>query len=412
MNVALVGFSLHRYCDVQSVSAVPCALLEPPARRVAMTDSTNTPRRTGSFRIDGIHPQSKMPAGAAIGNGKRVQPATLSRVHVGRVRELADQFAAPGSVGFSNQIPSLLIVFGILMATVSAIAHPTWIPFGPVASLGGVLAWVVLGDDQGRGALKERFLRWLRVWPIWEYVLLIVVLAWIVGLGVLHEAWVSMVMGFVTAIAVVSIYYLTVVFSLRRERSEIEQKYHAIVGELTESAADPHAILREMPVAMGENWIPLFEREFGYEAYRETAECLIVERPELLQRQPRFHDFFCDFLGDCIRYRRGPLRAVMSLPRCYRFMVEKRDVIDYMAKLSEVEPATTGSLKSQMEVADAWWAVSENARTMPYQWAAKRRAVDRYTRIHDAIPDPMEQLHVKTRIDVVIDGDEAFDSSM
>ncbi len=382
---------------------------EPPARQFEMTESTNTRHRNGSFRIDGVHPEVNKPAAAGPGNGKKGPGATLSRSHTDRVRVLADQFVAPGSVGFSKQIPLLLTGFGILTAAVSAIANPTWIPFGPMASLGGILTWVVLGDDQGSGPLKERFLRWLRVWPIWEYLFLLVVVAWVVGLAVLHEAWISMVMGLVTGIAVVSIYYLTVVFALRRERAEIEQSYRATVAELADAGTDPQAIRGDIPVALGENWIPLYEREYGHEAYRKAAERLIVGQPELLERRPRWHDFFCEFLGDCIRYRRGPVRAIMSLPRCYRFMVERRDVIDYVARLSEAESHATDTLKSQMEVADAWWSVSENARTIAYQRAAKRRAVNVYERLYDAIPDPMERLHVKTRIDVVIDGDEEVD---
>jgi hypothetical protein len=193
----------------------PCLLSrdrKPPARQVAMTESTDTRQPSRLFRTDGIHAKANKPAGAECGNGERRQEAARLRLPVDRVRALADQFVSPGSVAFSKQIPLFLLGLGVLTAAVSAIANPAWIPFGPMVSLGGIITWVVLGDDHGRGPLKSRFLHWLRVWPIWEYLFLLVVIAWLAGLAVLHEAWISMVMGLVTGIAVVSIYYLTVVF--------------------------------------------------------------------------------------------------------------------------------------------------------------------------------------------------------
>jgi hypothetical protein len=51
--------------------------------------------------------------------------------------------------------------------------------------------------------------------------------------------------------------------------------------------------------------------------------------------------------------------------------------------------------------------VADNARTAGYQRAARKRAVDWYKRVYASIDDPMEQLLIKSRIDVLIEGDDS-----
>jgi hypothetical protein len=50
--------------------------------------------------------------------------------------------------------------------------------------------------------------------------------------------------------------------------------------------------------------------------------------------------------------------------------------------------------------------VADNARTAAYQRAARKRAVGWYKRAYASIDDPMEQLLIKSRIDVLIEGDD------
>jgi hypothetical protein len=89
-------------------------------------------------------------------------------------------------------------------------------------------------------------------------------------------------------------------------------------------------------------------------------------------------------------------------------MVERADVRTYVTELVAAEKSNPLSdNRSQLELADSWWAVADNARTAGYQRAARKRAVDWYKRVYASIDDPMEQLLIKSRIDVLIEGDDS-----
>lgn len=97
--------------------------------------------------------------------------------------------------------------------------------------------------------------------------------------------------------------------------------------------------------------------------------------------------YLCFIKGDwkrglplCTRGGPEPLREMAAL--------DLKGADDYMNKIA---------------IADAWWELSEKARAGVYKQSARDRAVDWYAQAFAVMPDSLDKLHVKSRLDDAAD---------
>jgi hypothetical protein len=174
-------------------------------------------------------------------------------------RDLADSYVEPFSIRLVRWFPSVLCAVGVVLAFSLAYIRLSWFFFGPSMAISGIGVLLIAGDDIGRSPVKQRFLRWIRVWPIWEYVFWGMATIMLLVTSIVYVFWPPILMGGVVGVAIAAIFFLTVVLPLRERREGISAKYDRLVRELEKHGVSSLALEGGMPTLMGENWMPLFE---------------------------------------------------------------------------------------------------------------------------------------------------------
>ena len=70
-----------------------------------------------------------------------------------------------------------------------------------------------------------------------------------------------------------------------------------------------------------------------------------------------------------------------------------------LAQIAALDMAGSKDLAGQVAIADAWWDLAEKARTGVYRQASRDRAVTWYDQAFEAMPDSLDRMHVKSRLD-------------
>lgn len=117
------------------------------------------------------------------------------------------------------------------------------------------------------------------------------------------------------------------------------------------------------------------------------------------RKDPSKHDsgaalgrFLCFFKGD---WEKGlPLLA--------------KDENGQLRRIAREDIGGAADDRSQAAIGDAWWELSERARGGAYRTAARGRAMHWYRQAYDTMPDSLDRMHVKSRIE---DADDVAVSS-
>jgi hypothetical protein len=70
-----------------------------------------------------------------------------------------------------------------------------------------------------------------------------------------------------------------------------------------------------------------------------------------------------------------------------------------LQEVARLDIAGARTNTARIAVGDAWWNLSEVARTGAYRQAARDRAVYWYEQAFDSLPDSLDRMHVKSRLD-------------
>lgn len=78
---------------------------------------------------------------------------------------------------------------------------------------------------------------------------------------------------------------------------------------------------------------------------------------------------------------------------------------EVLQDIAKLDMQGAKDIDNQVAIGDAWWELSEKARTSVYRQAARDRATVWYKQAFDVMPDSLDKLHVKARLDEVEDVD-------
>jgi len=70
-----------------------------------------------------------------------------------------------------------------------------------------------------------------------------------------------------------------------------------------------------------------------------------------------------------------------------------------LRELAEMEGSGAHTIQDQIQLADAWWSLSESARGEIYRQSTQDRAVLWYSKAFTDMPETLDKLHVKARLD-------------
>ncbi len=219
--------------------------------------------------------------------------------------ELADSYASIFGAKFGRWMPGVLLALGVVAAFSLMYVELAWYFFGVGFAFSGLAVCLLLERVFGLRPLRTSIARWVRVWPLWEYVVFGLLTVSFLCLALWTGVWGSLLMGLVVGAAVPAIFYLTVGMSLLEQRAEASAKFGKLVDDLRGYGLSPLMIEGGMPKLMGVNWIPLFECRFGYAAYRSVAQQISQIDPDLLIKRPRIRDLFVDIISNGTRSNRG-----------------------------------------------------------------------------------------------------------
>ena len=245
-------------------------------------------------------------------------------------RRLADRFVSPSRLVFVRWFAVSISLLGVVLAFTLIYLRLDWFFFGPSMTVAALATLLVVGDDIGRSPIRTRFLSWIRIWPAWEKLAGGVALITFGITAVLFQLWPPIVMGAVVGFALAAIYQLAIVLPVKEKREPVADYFDRIVRRLQSSGVRDLDIESGMPKLMGPNWMPLFERQFGYEIYRSVANQISSVEPSLLQRRNRLRDFVCDFLGRNAQFQRGLLGGLADLRGSYLAAVEGSRILEQM----------------------------------------------------------------------------------
>lgn len=221
-------------------------------------------------------------------------------------RDLADDYAGGKLSSFiARYFAGFFVVLGIGLAFSLMYVSLPWFFFGISLAVSVPLTLLLIGDSTDRSTVKRRFLDWMVSWPIWEYVIWSLVLVTFLACSVVYQFWPPVLMGAVVGVVVAAIYYLVFLLPLGERRIEPAQRFASLVDQISRRGVNSLVIEAVMPKLLGANWMPVFENHFGYEVYRGAVQRMEYESPELLERQWRLRDFFCDFFKKNANARRG-----------------------------------------------------------------------------------------------------------
>ncbi len=78
---------------------------------------------------------------------------------------------------------------------------------------------------------------------------------------------------------------------------------------------------------------------------------------------------------------------------------------EQLRELAQADLKGAGDTINRIALGDDWWSLSEMARTGVYRQAARDRAVYWYQMAYDSLPDSLDRMHVKSRLDEASDID-------
>lgn len=138
----------------------------------------------------------------------------------------------------------------------------------------------------------------------------------------------------------------------------------------------------EIPKLFGRLRVLLGTSKQGYEAAIEDLK-LYREDPNNVEAGNSFGRFLCFVKGD---WQNGLPLLTKGGSRPLREIAN----MDLNGALND---------KDRVELGDVWWELSEKARAGVYRQAARDRAVFWYQQAYDTLPESLDRMHVKSRMD-------------
>lgn len=83
-----------------------------------------------------------------------------------------------------------------------------------------------------------------------------------------------------------------------------------------------------------------------------------------------------------------------------------------LGRIAQLDLQGASDELEQAEIGDAWWELSERARGGVYRTAARERAMHWYEQAYETMPDSLDKMHVKSRIDESEDAEAASPLSL
>ena len=245
-------------------------------------------------------------------------PEELSKVIHDRCHQMAKEFDSHTGGAVLRWYPAFAAVVGFVLAFTLIYLDPGWFFFGPCFATFGLICFLLIGSDAGLEALRSRFLKWINVWPYWEYGLVAAGVITLLSLAVIYDFWGPLFMGAVIGVVTTAISYLMLIDAKRDARESIAESFATFVNRIRKYGISTYEIECGTPALMGPSWMPLFEEQFGYEVYRSTAQQLQKHDPGLLRNRRRYRDFLCDTLATSIARGRGPVGTLIDVRRKLR----------------------------------------------------------------------------------------------
>lgn len=242
------------------------------------------------------------------------QPVQATEQFQEYCRQLAIEYASQGQSRLLKWSPLGFVVIGTVLAFSLVYINLSWFFFGPAFAIAGVTGLVLTGAVDGKMLMRDRVWRWLRNWPLWEYLVLAVVLVVLIVAAIVYGFWGSVFMGSVVGIVTSTVLGLATLPSLVERRESLLEPFANLVAKIEGQNVNPLMLQAGLPGLLGPHWVPIFEAKFGYQAYRSVTQQLSQVQPELMQHRPKIRDTILDLLHQGANQNKGMI-GTLALSR-------------------------------------------------------------------------------------------------